>query len=224
MPFSRPEASPADPGARAGVPGPAPRRTSSSSSGCPVRVRALADLLERTSAVNGRTRACGVPPQQRRRRSRRSLVAFVTWTLREDRQNGKGYAPGSASTHLAAINGRLRPARSTSAPDAIGHRPVRVRLREDANSRSRGSRDRYRRRPLPPLLVEENGVARPPRRAEVLPPAVVRVQTGLLPQLLPCHAVECRRAHRCQVPDRRDGAWSGHQLTPAFFPYVRRRR
>lgn len=39
---------------------------------------------------------------------RGSLVAFVTWMLREGQQTGKGYAPSSASTHLAATVVGLR--------------------------------------------------------------------------------------------------------------------
>ncbi|MET9405792.1 integrase [Streptomyces sp. NPDC002935] len=40
--------------------------------------------------------------------SRGSLVAFVTWMLREGRANGKGYAPSSAGTHLAGVVVGLR--------------------------------------------------------------------------------------------------------------------
>jgi len=40
--------------------------------------------------------------------SRGALVAFVTWMLREGQQNSKGYAPASASTHLAAAVVGLR--------------------------------------------------------------------------------------------------------------------
>ncbi|WP_432158190.1 integrase [Streptomyces sp. bgisy153] len=40
--------------------------------------------------------------------TRGSLVAFVAWMLREGQQNGKGYAPSSASTHLAAAVVGLR--------------------------------------------------------------------------------------------------------------------
>lgn len=35
-------------------------------------------------------------------------MAFVAWMLREGQQNGKGYAPSSASTHLAAAVVGLR--------------------------------------------------------------------------------------------------------------------
>lgn len=40
--------------------------------------------------------------------TRGSLVAFVTWMLREGQANGKGYAPSSAGTHLAAVVVGLR--------------------------------------------------------------------------------------------------------------------
>ncbi|MFD4833309.1 hypothetical protein ACFWPV_26155 [Streptomyces uncialis] len=40
--------------------------------------------------------------------TRGSLVAFVAWMLREGQQSGKGYAPTSASTHLAAAVVGLR--------------------------------------------------------------------------------------------------------------------
>ncbi len=40
--------------------------------------------------------------------SRGALVAFVTWMLREGQHNGTGYAPSSASTHLAAAVVGLR--------------------------------------------------------------------------------------------------------------------
>ncbi|WP_432128064.1 integrase [Streptomyces sp. bgisy082] len=40
--------------------------------------------------------------------SRGALVAFVAWMLREGQQGGKGYAPSSASTHLAAVVVGLR--------------------------------------------------------------------------------------------------------------------
>ncbi|MFC8956159.1 integrase [Streptomyces sp. NPDC057101] len=40
--------------------------------------------------------------------SRGALVAFVAWMLREGQQNGQGYAPSSASTHLAAAVVGLR--------------------------------------------------------------------------------------------------------------------
>lgn len=40
--------------------------------------------------------------------TRGTLVTFVTWMLREGQQNGTGYAPSSASTHLAAAVVGLR--------------------------------------------------------------------------------------------------------------------
>lgn len=40
--------------------------------------------------------------------TRGSLVAFVTWMLREGQQNGKGYAASSASTILAGVVVGLR--------------------------------------------------------------------------------------------------------------------
>ncbi|MFD0371129.1 integrase [Streptomyces sp. NPDC127114] len=40
--------------------------------------------------------------------SRGTLVAFIAWMLREGQHNGKGYAPSSASTHLAAVVVGLR--------------------------------------------------------------------------------------------------------------------
>jgi integrase len=40
--------------------------------------------------------------------SRGALVAFVTWMLREGRSDRRGYAPSSASTHLAAVVVGLR--------------------------------------------------------------------------------------------------------------------
>ncbi|WP_346010556.1 integrase [Streptomyces sp. SID5910] len=49
--------------------------------------------------------------------SRGALVAFVTWMLREGQQNGKGYAPSSASTHLAAAVVGLRDRKVTVSGD-----------------------------------------------------------------------------------------------------------
>ncbi|MGW7343043.1 integrase [Streptomyces sp. NPDC054854] len=49
--------------------------------------------------------------------SRGALVAFVAWMLREGRQNGKGYAPTSASTHLAATVVGLRARGATVSGD-----------------------------------------------------------------------------------------------------------
>ncbi|MET8276257.1 site-specific integrase [Streptomyces sp. NPDC005096] len=49
--------------------------------------------------------ATGLPASEG---SRSSLVAFVTWMLREGQHNGRGYAPSSAGTHLAAVVVGLR--------------------------------------------------------------------------------------------------------------------
>lgn len=53
-------------------------------------------------------RFCAATGLPEREGSRGALVAFVTWMLREGQQNGKGYAPSSASTHLAAVVVGLR--------------------------------------------------------------------------------------------------------------------
>ncbi|MGA4803571.1 integrase [Streptomyces lavendulocolor] len=54
------------------------------------------------------TRFCAAADLPEREGSRGALVAFVTWMLREGQQNGAGYAPSSASTHLAAAVVGLR--------------------------------------------------------------------------------------------------------------------
>ncbi|MFG2761643.1 integrase [Streptomyces wuyuanensis] len=54
------------------------------------------------------TRFCAAARLPELESSRGSLVAFVAWMLREGQQNGKGYAPSSASTHLAAAVVGLR--------------------------------------------------------------------------------------------------------------------
>ncbi|WP_237291731.1 integrase [Streptomyces sp. Sge12] len=48
------------------------------------------------------TRFCAAAGLPDREGSRGALVAFVAWMLREGQQNGRGYAPSSADTHLAA--------------------------------------------------------------------------------------------------------------------------
>lgn len=53
-------------------------------------------------------RFCAATSLPEREGSRGVLVAFVTWMLREGQQNGKGYAPTLASTHLAAAVVGLR--------------------------------------------------------------------------------------------------------------------
>ncbi|MFF3843453.1 integrase [Streptomyces sp. NPDC001930] len=54
------------------------------------------------------TRFCAAAGLPEAEGSRGALVAFVSWMLREGQQNGKGYAPTSASTHLAAAVVGLR--------------------------------------------------------------------------------------------------------------------
>ncbi|MFJ4343339.1 integrase [Streptomyces sp. NPDC088915] len=54
------------------------------------------------------TRFCAATGLPQLEGSRGALVAFVTWMLCEGQQNGKGYAPSSASTHLAAAVVGLR--------------------------------------------------------------------------------------------------------------------
>ncbi|MGW9241301.1 integrase [[Kitasatospora] papulosa] len=54
------------------------------------------------------TRFCTATGLPERESSRGTLVAFVAWMLREGQQTGKGYAPSSASTHLAAAVVGLR--------------------------------------------------------------------------------------------------------------------
>ncbi|MFH8620161.1 integrase [Streptomyces sp. NPDC017979] len=54
------------------------------------------------------TRFCAATGLPETEATRGSLVAFVTWMLREGQQNGAGYAPSSASTHLAAAVVGLR--------------------------------------------------------------------------------------------------------------------
>ncbi|MCX5410142.1 integrase (plasmid) [Streptomyces sp. NBC_00335] len=49
------------------------------------------------------TRFCADAGLPEREGSRGALVAFVAWMLREGQQNGNGYAPSSADTHLAAV-------------------------------------------------------------------------------------------------------------------------
>ncbi|MGW8453803.1 integrase [Streptomyces niveus] len=62
-------------------------------------------------------RFCAVTELPELKGSRGALVAFVTWMLRESRQNGKGYAPSSASTHLAAAVVGLRQRGATVSGD-----------------------------------------------------------------------------------------------------------
>lgn len=52
--------------------------------------------------------------------SRGALVAYVAWMLREGRQDGTGYAPSAAKTHLAATTVGLRQRGTTVSKDAVG--------------------------------------------------------------------------------------------------------
>ncbi|WP_262388184.1 integrase [Streptomyces parvus] len=75
--------------------------------------------------------------------TRGSLVAFVTWMLREGRQTGKGYAPSSASTHLAAAVVGLRQRGVTvSGDDQAAARTalegLAVKLLQNGERRGRG--------------------------------------------------------------------------------------
>lgn len=75
--------------------------------------------------------------------SRGSLVAFVTWMLREGQASGKGYAASSASTHLAAVVVGLRQRGSAVTRDdqAVARKALdglAVRLLQDGERRGRG--------------------------------------------------------------------------------------
>ncbi|MFD7676154.1 site-specific integrase [Streptomyces anulatus] len=75
--------------------------------------------------------------------SRGSLVAFVTWMLREGQQNGKGYAPSSASTHLAAAVVGLRQRGVTVSGDGQAEarsalEGLAVKLLQNGERRGRG--------------------------------------------------------------------------------------
>ncbi|MFF6888707.1 integrase [Streptomyces sp. NPDC012421] len=75
--------------------------------------------------------------------SRGSLVAFVAWMLREGQQNGKGYAPSSASTHLAAAVVGLRQRGVTVSGDAQAEaradlEGLAVKLLQTGERRGRG--------------------------------------------------------------------------------------
>lgn len=75
--------------------------------------------------------------------TRGSLVAFVTWMLREGQQAGNGYAPSSASTHLAAAVVGLRQRGVTvSGDDQAAARAalegLAVKLLQNGERRGRG--------------------------------------------------------------------------------------
>ncbi|MEV3926448.1 MULTISPECIES: hypothetical protein [Actinomycetes] len=75
--------------------------------------------------------------------SRGSLVAYVTWMLREGRQDGTGYAPAAAKTHLAAAVVGLRERGQTVSKDAASAAStalegLTVKLLKSGERRGRG--------------------------------------------------------------------------------------
>ncbi|MDP9616437.1 integrase [Streptomyces demainii] len=75
--------------------------------------------------------------------TRGSLVAFVTWMLREGQTDGSGYAPSSASTHLAgAVIGLRQRGAVVSKDDQAAARKaldgLTVKLLKDQERRGRG--------------------------------------------------------------------------------------
>ncbi|WP_406083390.1 integrase [Streptomyces virginiae] len=75
--------------------------------------------------------------------SRGALVAFVAWMLREGQQNGKGYAPTSADTHLAgAVTGLRQRGVAVSGDDQAAARKalagLEVKLLQAGERRGRG--------------------------------------------------------------------------------------
>ena len=73
------------------------------------------------------------------------IAGYVAWSVDPARRNGS-----VTILAVSAVIGTLFSSSLGQVPKTpCGHRPVRARLRKDANPRSRGSRDRYRRRPLP---------------------------------------------------------------------------
>ncbi|MFI7020153.1 integrase [Streptomyces sp. NPDC050164] len=89
------------------------------------------------------TRFCAAARLPELEGSRGSLVAFVAWMLREGQQNGKGYAPSSASTHLAAAVVGLRQRGVTvSGDDQAAARTalegLAVKLLQNGERRGRG--------------------------------------------------------------------------------------
>ncbi|MFI5635505.1 integrase [Streptomyces sp. NPDC051664] len=84
--------------------------------------------------------ATGLPASEG---GRGSLVAFVTWMLREGRRNGRGYAPSSAGTHLAAAVVGLRERGVTVSGDDQGEarkalEGLAVKLLQAGERRGRG--------------------------------------------------------------------------------------
>ncbi|MFJ5179391.1 integrase [Streptomyces griseoviridis] len=89
------------------------------------------------------TRFCAVTELPEREGSRGALVAFVTWMLREGQQNGKGYAPSSASTILAGVVVGLRErgcavTRDDQAAARKALDGLAVRLLQEGERRGRG--------------------------------------------------------------------------------------
>ncbi|MCQ8772066.1 integrase [Streptomyces telluris] len=89
------------------------------------------------------TRFCATTGLPEREASRGALVAFVTWMLREGQQNGSGYAPSSASTHLAAaVVGLRERGVSVSGDDQGAARKaldgLAVKLLQEGERRGRG--------------------------------------------------------------------------------------
>ncbi|MGW2749242.1 integrase, partial [Streptomyces sp. NPDC001450] len=86
------------------------------------------------------TAATGLPEGEG---SRGALIAFVSWMLREGQQNGKGYAPSSASTHLAAAVVGLRKRKVAVSGDDQGEaraalEGLAVKLLQAGERRGRG--------------------------------------------------------------------------------------
>ncbi|MFD3719885.1 integrase [Streptomyces sp. NPDC058674] len=89
------------------------------------------------------TRFCAASQLPEREASRGSFVAFVAWMLREGQQNGTGYAPTSADTHLAAaVTGLRRRGVAVSGDDQAAARKalagLEVKLLQAGERRGRG--------------------------------------------------------------------------------------
>lgn len=75
--------------------------------------------------------------------SRGALVAYAAWMLREGQQDGTGYAPATAKTHLAATTVGLRQRGQTVSKDAVAEaraaiEGLAVRLLKAGERRGRG--------------------------------------------------------------------------------------
>ncbi|MFE7619037.1 integrase [Streptomyces sp. NPDC057496] len=89
------------------------------------------------------TRFCAAGGLPELEGSRGALVTFVAWMLREGQQNGRGYAPSSASTHLAAAVVGLRERGVTVSGDdqaeaRAGLEGLAVKLLQAGERRGRG--------------------------------------------------------------------------------------